>query len=86
VNLAALWDLQIVLSVALFAGVVIFMLIVLAVLSRRLRCVTSELESVRRDLKLLEDGVRVVGDGLRRPQEGLVVDRAEKPPEAKGEA
>jgi hypothetical protein len=64
-NISDLWDVQVLVYVGITAVVTVLMLVLLAVLSRRLRVVTSELESVRRDLRLLEEGVRTVAESLK---------------------
>jgi hypothetical protein len=64
-NLAELWDIQVLVYVLITAGVVVLMLLLIAVLSRRQRLMASELESLRRDLRLLEEGVRTVNESLR---------------------
>ena len=81
--MSQLLDFQILTVVGATTAVVIMMLVVLAIMTRRLRCVTSELESIRRDVKLLEEGVATVTESLRTrtresSQPGTV--RADKPP------
>jgi len=64
-KLSALWDLQVLVYVLLTAAATVMMLVLLAVISRRVRVMASELESIRRDLRLLEDGVRTVTESLQ---------------------
>jgi uncharacterized protein (DUF3084 family) len=63
-KLGNLWDVQVLVYVLLTTVVVVLTLVVLAVINRRVRVISGELESIRRDLKLLEDGVRTVTESL----------------------
>ncbi len=64
VDLKDLWDVQVVAFAATSTLIVVFVLIVLAVVMRRLRCLTSEFESIRQEMRLLEEGVKTVSEGL----------------------
>jgi hypothetical protein len=65
VKLSNLWDIQVLLYVTITAAVTLIMLVLLAIISRRVRVMVSELDSLRRECKLLEEGVRAVDDSLR---------------------
>lgn len=60
-----LWDLQVLAFAATSTLIVVFMLIVLAVIMRRLRCITSEFETMRQEMRLLEEGVKTVSESLQ---------------------
>ncbi len=64
-ELKDLWDVQVVAFAATSTLVVIFVLIVLAVVMRRLRYLTSEFESLRQEMRLLEEGVKTVSESLQ---------------------
>jgi hypothetical protein len=64
--MSQLWDVQVLAYVGATTLVVIMALVVLAIITRRLRCLTSELESIRRDVRLLEEGVATVTESLKR--------------------
>ena len=51
------WDLQTIIYVGFNSTTVLIALIVLAIVSRRLRLVMSELDSVRRELKMVDESV-----------------------------
>jgi len=81
-NISDLWDAQVLVYVAITATVTVLMLVLLAVLSRRLRVISSELESVRHDLRLLDEGVRTVSESLQsrrspRPRDQEIQVRSE---------
>ena len=86
-KLSELWDIQVLVYVFITAGVTVLMLLLLAVFSRRMRVMASELESVRHDLRLLEEGVRTVNQSLQtRPAAQSVDDVIGANPEPPGEA
>jgi len=64
VDLTRLWDIQVLVYTLLSTAVVVFVLIVLAIFQRRLRRVMSELESIRSELKLVEEGIETVTRSL----------------------
>ena len=64
-ELTRLFDAQVLIYTGLSATVILVILIVQAVVTRRLLRVQSELESLRRDVKLLEEGVKTVTDALQ---------------------
>ena len=63
-DLTRLWDIQVLVYTLLSTAVVVFVLIVLAIFQRRLRRVMSELESIRSELKLVEEGIETVTRSL----------------------
>ncbi len=83
-KLGNLWDIQVLVYVLLTAAVVLLMLILLAVINRRVRVMASELESVRRDLRILEEGVATVTASLqsrgRGSQPEVKTAEKQKPP------
>ena len=69
-NFTQLWDLQVLVYVVLSALVLLVVLGVVAAMNRRLRCLTSEVESLRRELKLIDEGVQGVAQHLQTAQPG----------------
>jgi hypothetical protein len=65
VDLSKLWDFQIIVFASVSTLVVVFMLVVLALVMRRLRLITSEFESMRQEMRLIEEGVETVRQALQ---------------------
>jgi hypothetical protein len=83
--MSALWDIQVLVYVGLTSVVVIMALLVLAVVSRRVRCLTSDVEAIRRELKLLDEGIQVVTQSLRSRGPAVPAKVAEASADAKAE-
>lgn len=64
-EITKLWDIQTLAYGLMSVVVVIFVLIILAIMSRRVRNLTSEMDSVRRELALLEEGIATVNASLK---------------------
>jgi hypothetical protein len=86
--MSALWDPQVLIYVGLTSVVVIMALVVLAIVQRRVRCLTSDVEAIRRELKLLDEGIQVVTQSLRSRSPGRVTatDLEKASAEAKADA
>lgn len=79
-ELSDLWNLQVVAFAATSTLIVVFMLVVLAVIMRRLRYITSEFDTMRQEMKLLEEGVKTVSESLQgrtANPKGAKADRAD---------
>jgi len=77
-KLTDLWDSHVLIYAILSSLVVLFVLIVLVITTRRLRCVISELDSIRSELKLLEEGIRTVTQSLQSKASNLMPDKKKK--------
>jgi hypothetical protein len=63
-NLTALWDVHTLIYVILSAIVILVILGLLSTTNRQLRMLASEVESIRREMKLVDEGVRSVAQHL----------------------
>jgi len=59
-DLSKLWDAQVLIYVGLTCGTVVMALIVLAITSRRVNFLMSEVQSLRAEMKMLDEGVQTV--------------------------
>ena len=65
-DFSKLWDAQVLIYAGLTCTVVLIALIVLALTNRQVRFLASEMAAMRRDMKLIEEGVDTVTKSLER--------------------
>jgi hypothetical protein len=63
-DLSTLWDLRVLIYLVLSTAVILVVLFVQAIISRQIRRVLSDMESMRREMRFLEEGVRTVSQSL----------------------
>ena len=61
-----IFDTQVIIYAGLTCGVILIALIVLAVTNRRVRFLLSEVQSLRREMKLVDEALQTVTSSLER--------------------
>lgn len=64
-DLTALWDIHTLIYVILSAIVILVILGLLSATNRRLRMLASDVESLRREMKLVDEGIQSVAQHLK---------------------